>query len=61
MKLLDPDDPFFAPVWRRWATVLAPAAWALVELVSGSPAWAAVFGLAAAYAFWVLILAPARR
>lgn len=61
MKLLDPDDPFFAVPWRRWVTILAPAGWAVVELVTGNPGWALVFGAAAAYALWVLILGPARR
>jgi hypothetical protein len=56
MKFLDPDDPFFRPVWRRWATVLVPALWACVELWGGNSGWAALFGAAAAYAFWMLIL-----
>jgi hypothetical protein len=56
MKLLDPDHPFFRPVWRRWATVLIPLIWAGVELASGSPGWAMLFGAAGAYAAWVLLL-----
>ncbi len=60
MKLLDPDDPFFAQPWRRWATVVLPGAWAAFELGWGSPGWAVLFGAAAAYALWALILAPRR-
>lgn len=56
MRLIDPKDPFFAKTWVRWATVLAPAAWGVVELALGNPGWAAVFLLAGAYAGWVLIL-----
>lgn len=56
MQFLDPNDPFFRPVWRRWATVLVPAAWGGVEAVSGNYAWGAGFGAAAAYAFWKLIV-----
>lgn len=56
MKLIDPDHPFFRPLWRRWATALLPAAWAGVETANGSPGWALLFGAAGGYAFWVLIL-----
>jgi hypothetical protein len=56
MKYLDPDHPFFRPVWRRWATALFPGAWALIELWNGSPGWAVVFAAASAWAFWALIL-----
>lgn len=56
MKFLDPNDPFFTPVWRRWAAVLLPLAWGGVELYNGSPGWAVVFSGAGAYAFFKLIL-----
>lgn len=56
MQLLDPNDPFFRPVWRRWATAGVPAAWACVEAFGGNLAWALAFAAAAAFAFWKLIL-----
>lgn len=56
MKFLDPNHPFFQPVWRRWATAFFPLAWGAFELYNGSPGWAVVFGAAGAYAFWVLII-----
>jgi hypothetical protein len=56
MKLLDPNDPFFAKPWIRWTTVLVPAAMTVFELIYGGPGWAVVFGAAAAYAFWMLII-----
>jgi hypothetical protein len=55
MKIIDPDDPFFAPLWRRWATVLFALFWCAVEVSLGSPGWAVLFGAAGAYAFYVLI------
>lgn len=55
-KLLDANDPFFAPMWRRWATVLFPLFWGAVELYNDSPGWAVLFLALAAYAFWELIL-----
>jgi hypothetical protein len=57
MKFLDPNDPFFARPWVRWATVLLPSIWGLVELLwVGSPFWGVLFLAAGAYAGWVLIL-----
>jgi hypothetical protein len=56
MKFLDPNHPFFAPVWRRWATAIVPLAWGALELAWGNPGWAILFLGAGAYAFWMLIL-----
>lgn len=56
MKLIDPDHPFFRPVWRRWASALLPLAWALVELFTGSPGWAILFGALGGYAFYMLVM-----
>jgi hypothetical protein len=55
VKIIDPDDPFFAPVWRRWATVLFALFWGVIELFWGNPGWAMLFGAAGAFAFYVLI------
>ncbi|GEO85510.1 MULTISPECIES: hypothetical protein [Alphaproteobacteria] len=57
MKFLDPQHPFFKPLWRRILTVVAPAAWAFVELWNGEAGWAIVFFGAAAYAGYELFLA----
>jgi hypothetical protein len=55
MKFLDPNDPFFAKAWVRWATVLFPVSWGLVELLwVGSPLWGLLFIGAGAYAGWML-------
>jgi hypothetical protein len=57
MKFLDPDDPFFAKAWVRWATVLLPTGWGLVELIwVGAPVWGLIFLAAGAYAAWALFL-----
>ena len=50
MKLLDPDHPFFRPVWVRVAVVGLALLWAVVELVFGSPGWAMLFAAAGLYA-----------
>ncbi len=55
MKFLDPDDPFFGRAWVRWATVLLPFAWGIVEFGwLGSPFWGMIFFGAGAYAAWML-------
>lgn len=55
MKLLDPDHPFFRPVWVRVAVVGLALLWAVVELVFGSPGWAMLFAAAGLYALWVFV------
>jgi hypothetical protein len=40
MKLIDPENPFFQPAWRRWVLALVPFAWAIFEASSGNDAWA---------------------
>ena len=57
-KFLDPNDPFFAPVWRRWATALFPIAWGLVEFWFNEPFWGILFIAAGAYAGYVLLIKP---
>lgn len=55
-RFLDADHPFFRPAWRRWVTALVPLGWGAVELATGSPGWAVMFGAVGAYALWVLII-----
>ena len=55
-KFLDPDPPFFKPVWRRGLTALVPLAWAIVEIATGNALWAVLFGAVGIYAFRVLIV-----
>ena len=56
MQFIDPNHPFFARAWVRWATALVPLAWAVVELRGGNPGWAVLFAGAGVYAFWMLIV-----
>jgi hypothetical protein len=53
--MIDPSDPFFAPLWRRIAIVGLCLGWSLVEVLSGSPGWALIFGAAGAYAAFKLL------
>lgn len=55
MKFLDANHPFFAPVWRRWVTVLFPLVWGGVEFWFDSPGWGVLFVAAGLYAGYELI------
>ena len=59
--ILDPNDPFFAKAWVRWATVLVPAGMAGVEFWNGSPGWGVLFAAMAAFAFWQLFIVRAGK
>ncbi len=47
--LVDPNAPFFRPLWVRILCVILPLIWAGVELYNGSPVWAILFGAAGIY------------
>ncbi|KMK69000.1 hypothetical protein [Puniceibacterium sp. IMCC21224] len=57
MKLFDLRQPFFLPLWRRVATLAVAGGWAVVELVSGSPGWAALFAALAIYCAYEFFVA----
>lgn len=56
MTFLDPNHPFFAKLWVRWATALFPLAWAALEFIFNSPGWGVLFAGAGVYAFYILII-----
>ncbi len=55
MKIIDPDHPFYRPLWRRLAIVGVTLAWAGVEAWTGATGWAVFFVAVAAYAAWMLV------
>ena len=54
--LIDPNHPFFRPLWVRVLTVAVPLGWAMFEASTGALAWAIMFGAAGLYALWALFL-----
>ncbi|UFM64704.1 hypothetical protein LOS78_13570 [Paracoccus sp. MA] len=54
--LVDPQHPFFRPLWVRVLCVLLPLLWAGFEAASGSVFWAILFGAAGVYLFVTLFL-----
>lgn len=54
--MIDPNHPFYDPLWRRLLIPIVCASWVGVELYAGSPVWAgivAVVGLFATYKLFV--------
>ena len=51
------QHPWFPPVWRRVALVVACFLWALFELVNGAPFWALVFAAIGAYLGYAFFIA----
>lgn len=52
---LDPNDPFYRPLWRRVAIVALMIGWGLFELSRGAGVWAAGFllgGIWVGAIFW---------
>lgn len=52
--LLNPNDPFFAPRWRRIAVLVVCFGWAILELFVGTPTWAAISAGIGLWAGWQL-------
>ena len=51
-----PTPNWMKPLWVRLLLVVLPGAWAIVEFVNGQGMWAVLFGAAAAWGLWSLIL-----
>ena len=61
MKFLDPNNPSFRHAWVRWASVLLPLGWGIVEfVVLQSPFWGLLFLAAGVYAAWQLFYVRGR-
>ena len=55
-NIIDTDHPFFRPLWRRVAIVVACLGWAVVETLLKNEIWAIVFGGIGLYAAFVLLI-----
>lgn len=54
--MIDPNHPFYQPLWRRVLIPAVCAAWAIFELVAGEPLWAVIVGVTGAYATYKLFI-----
>lgn len=58
LQIIDFSHPFYIPRWRRIAIVAVTASWAVLELFTGNPVWAAGSGALSAFLVWGFFLVP---
>jgi hypothetical protein len=51
-KLLNLEDPFFAPLWIRTTIVVLLGFWTMIEFFAGAQGWAAFFAALAVFSAW---------
>ena len=56
MKFIDPEHPFYRPLWVRLLLVGFCGAWTALEFYNGQQTWGMIFLAVFAYAFAQLIL-----
>lgn len=54
--MIDPNHPFYEPLWRRLLIPVICAIWASFELYTGEPFWAIIVGAMGLYATYKLFL-----
>lgn len=54
--MIDPNHPFYEPLWRRLLIPVICAIWAAFELYTGEPFWAIIVGAMGLYATYKLFL-----
>jgi hypothetical protein len=54
--MIDPNHPFYAPLWRRLLIVAVCFVWAGFELYTGEPFWGIIVGAVGAYATYKLFV-----
>ncbi|WP_104667989.1 hypothetical protein [Ensifer adhaerens] len=55
-KFIDPDHPFYRPLWIRLLIVLFCAVWTAVEFLGEQPMWGMIFLAVTAYASAALLV-----
>ena len=56
MKIIDPDHPFYRPLWVRLLIVGLCIGWTAVEYYNGEETWGIIFLVVSAYVFAQLVL-----
>lgn len=54
--MIDPDHPFYKPLWRRLLIPVVCAVWAIFEFVTGEPFWGIIVGAMGLYATYKLFI-----
>jgi hypothetical protein len=56
MQLIDPNHPFYRPLWIRIAIVAVCLGWAIIEASTREPFWAIIVGALGIYSAYKLLL-----
>ncbi|OBZ92483.1 hypothetical protein ADU59_25815 [Pararhizobium polonicum] len=56
MKFIDPDHPFYRPLWVRLLIVVLCTLWTAVEFWNGASTWGMIFLAVSAYTACVLLI-----
>lgn len=56
IKFIDPDHPFYRPLWIRLLIVALCATWTAVEFYGGQMMWGTIFLVVTAYAGAALLI-----
>ncbi|AFL53313.1 uncharacterized membrane protein YuzA (DUF378 family) [Sinorhizobium fredii] len=56
IKFIDPDHPFYRPLWIRLLIVALCAVWTAVEFYGGQTMWATIFLVVTTYAGAALLI-----
>lgn len=56
IKFIDPDHPFYRPLWIRLLIIVFCALWTAVEFYGGQVMWGTIFMVVTAYAGASLLL-----
>lgn len=54
--MIDPNHPFYEPLWRRVLIPVICLVWACFELYAGAPIWAVIVGAIGLYATYKLFI-----
>lgn len=55
-KFIDPDHPFYRPLWKRLLIVGSCALWTTVEFLNGATTWGMIFLAVTAYTSATLLV-----
>ncbi|RVI95681.1 hypothetical protein CN186_08770 [Sinorhizobium medicae] len=56
IKFIDPDHPFYRPLWIRLLIIVFCAVWTAVEFYGGKTMWGTIFLVVTAYAGATLLV-----
>ncbi|MFV2001526.1 MAG: DUF3329 domain-containing protein [Paracoccaceae bacterium] len=56
-RFLDPNDPFFRPLWIRVVVLVILLGWSAYEFATATPFWGVLFLAVGVWFYWVFFVA----